>query len=126
MLKEVSGYLEKALKTKHTGSALSPLLWLNGIVSAPCLMISAIINPPMSVAFFVFAATVVLYTMWQYHALRTIDPRFVQSEKLQFEMAKLDLIAKKGGDVIIDPVTIAFSAEPTYLPGSTDGSEVEQ
>lgn len=126
MLNEISGYLEKALKTKHTGSALSPLLWLNGIVSAPCLLISAIVSPPMSVAFFAFAAAVVLYTMWQYHELRTIDPRFVQSEKLQFEMAKLDLIARKGGDVIIDPVTITFSSEPNYLPGSTDEGEVEQ
>ena len=103
MLQEISGYMEKALKTKHTGSALSPLLWLNGIVSAPCLMIGAIVSSPMNVAFLVFAAVVVLYTMWQYHELRKIDPRLVQSEKLQFEMAKLDLIAKKGGDVVIDP-----------------------
>jgi hypothetical protein len=63
MLQEISGYLEKALKTRHTGSAFSPLIWLNGIVSVPCLLISAIISPPMSMAFFALAVVLVLYSM---------------------------------------------------------------
>jgi hypothetical protein len=126
MLQEISGYLEKALKTRHTGSALSPLLWLNGIVSVPCLLISAVIHPPMNLAFFALAVLLVLYSMWQYHALRKIDPRLVQSEKLQFEMAKLDLVATKGGAVVFDPVSIEFSSEPAYLGHSTQEDEVEQ
>lgn len=126
MLQEISGYLEKALKTRHTGSAFSPLIWLNGIVSVPCLLISAIINPPMSMAFFALAVVLVLYSMWQYHSLRKIDPRLVQSEKLQFEMAKLDLVASKGGQVTFDPVSIEFSAEPNYLGYAKSEDEVEQ
>ena len=126
MLQEISGYLEKALKTRHTGSALSPLLWLNGIVSVPCLLISAVISPPMNVAFFALAVVLVLYSMWQYHALRKIDPRLVQSEKLQFEMAKLDLVASKGGQVEFNPVSVEFSAGPAYLGYSTSEDEVEK
>ncbi len=126
MIHEISGYLEKALKTRHTGSALSPLLWLNGIVSVPCLLISATLNPPMNIAFFSLASILVIYSMWQYHALRRIDPRLVQSEKLQFEMAKLDLVAKKGGDVIIDPVSIEFSSGPSLIGHSSKDDEVEE
>ena len=55
-----------------------------------------------------------------------IDPRLVQSEKLQFEMAKLDLVATKGGSVVFDPVSIEFSSEPAYLGHSTQEDEVEQ
>jgi hypothetical protein len=50
----------------------------------------------------------------------------VQSEKLQFEMAKLDLVASKGGQVVFDPVSIEFSAEPNYLGHSKSEDEVEQ
>ncbi|MBC7860519.1 MAG: hypothetical protein H7Z39_17455 [Burkholderiaceae bacterium] len=126
MLQEVSGYLEKALKTSHTGSALSPLLWLTGIISVPCLLISAVVDSPKSYAFFGLAVVLVIYSMWQYHVLRKINPRLLQSEKLQFEMAKLDLVARKGGAVVFDPVNIEFSAEPAYLGQSIQEDEVEQ
>lgn len=126
MLQEISGYLEKALKTRHTGSAFSPLIWFNGIVTVPSLAISAFIGPPMCFAFFLLAVALVVYSMWQYNALLKMDPRLVQSEKLQFEMAKLDLVASKGGSVIFDPVSIEFSAEPNFLGSSSSEDEVEQ
>jgi len=126
MLDIVTGYLEKALRSKHTGSALSPLLWLNGIVTVPCLLLAAFMSSPMNIAFFVLALLIVGFSLWQYTALVKIDPRLVQSEKLQFEMAKLDLVAQKGGSVIIDPVSIEFSTEPTLLARPSDEGESEQ
>lgn len=120
MFETITGYLEKALKTRQTGSALTPLLWLNGIVSVPCLLLSSFLSPPMSVAFFTLAVVIVLFSLWEYRTLVRKDPRLVQSEKLQFEMAKLDLVASKGGPVVIDPVNIEFSAEPKYLEGPND------
>lgn len=126
MLEVVTGYLEKALKTRQTGSALSPLLWLNGIVTVPCLILSAFINPPMNVAFFALAAAIVAFSLWQYTALVKIDPRLVQSEKLQFEMAKLALVASKGGAVVIDPVNIEFGTEPRLLSGPAEDERDSQ
>lgn len=123
MLEVVTGYLEKALKTRQTGSALSPLLWLNGIVTVPCLLLSAFINPLMNMAFFAFAVMIVVFSLWQYTALVKIDPRLVQSEKLQFEMAKLDLVASKGGAVVIDPVNIEFGTEPRLPSGPAEDEE---
>lgn len=126
MLETVTGYLQKALKTRQTGSALSPLLWLNGIVTVPCLLLSAFLNPPMSFSFFGLAVVIVLFSLWQYRALVEIDPRLVQSEKLQFEMAKLDLVASKGGAVVFDPVNLEFGTEPKLLAGPAEDEGAEQ
>jgi hypothetical protein len=126
MLETVTGYLEKALKTRQTGSALSPLLWLNGIVTVPCLLLSAFLNPPMSFAFFALAVAIVFFSLWQYTALVKIDPRLVQSEKLQFEMAKLDLVASKGGSVVFDPVNIEFGPESKLLSGPAEDEGAAQ
>jgi len=125
MFETITGYLEKALKSRQTGSALTPLLWLNGIVSVPCLLLSAFLRPPMSFAFFGLAVVIVIFSLYEYRTLVRKDPRLVQSEKLQFEMAKLDLVASKSGPVVIDPVNLEFSAEPLYLqaPGNAEGEE---
>lgn len=126
MLESVTGYLEKALKTRQTGSALSPLLWLNAIVTVPCLILSAFLNPPMNFAIFGLAALIVIFSLWQYMALVKIDPRLVQSEKLQFQLAKLDLVASKGGAVVFDPVNIEFGTEPKLLRGVAEDEGGEQ
>jgi hypothetical protein len=67
----------------------------------------------------------VLFSLWEYRTLVRKDPRLVQSEKLQFEMAKLDLVASKGGPVVFDPVNLEFSAEPKLLQGP-NGAEGEE
>jgi hypothetical protein len=125
MFEGLAGYLEKALKSRQTGSALTPLLWLNGIVTVPSLLLAAYLTPPMSYAFFALAAFIVLVSLWEYRTLVRKNPRLVQSEKLQFELAKLDLVSQKGGKVIFDPVTIQFSAEPAQLPETTGPEEAE-
>ena len=125
MFETVTGYLEKALKSRQTGSALSPLLWLNGIVTVPCLLLSAFINPPMSFAFFALGVVVIIFSLYQYHALRKTDPRLLQSEKFQFELAKLDLVASKGGAVVFDPVALEFGTEPKYLSGPAEDEGAE-
>ncbi|MES2735005.1 MAG: hypothetical protein V4672_01720 [Verrucomicrobiota bacterium] len=96
-LEMITGYLEKALKSKQTGSALSPLLWINALVTVPCLLVSAFLAAPMNFVFFGLGAFIVLFSLWEYRTLVRIDPRLVQSEKLQFELAKLDIVASKGG-----------------------------
>jgi len=125
MFESITSYLEKALKSRQTGSALTPLLWLNAIVSVPSLLLSAFLGPPMNIAFFALAVAIVLFSLWQYRVLVRKDPRLVQSEKLQFEMAKLDLVASKSGPVLIDPVNLEFGAEPIPLQGPIE-EEVDQ
>ena len=123
MFDKVTGYLEKALKSRQTGSALTPLLWINGIVTVPCLLLSAVLTPFMNIAFFSLAVVVVVFSLLEYRRLVRIDPRLVQSEKLQFELAKLDLVASKGGPVVFDAVNIEFSSGPQYPAISDDAGE---
>jgi hypothetical protein len=124
MLETITAYLESALKSRQTGSALTPLLWLNGIVTVPCLLLAAFVASPMNIAFFVLAVVMVAFSLFQYQILVKKDPRLVQSEQFQFELAKLDLVAQKGGNVVFDPVNIEFSAAPPP-PGKTT-EEAEQ
>ena len=126
MLETVTGYLQTALKIRQTGSAVSPLLWLNGIVTVPCILLSAALSPPMNFVSFSLASAIVLFTLWQYTVLRKINPRLLQSEKLQYEMAKLDLVASKGGSVLFDTANVDFGTEPISLPGVAEDEEVEQ
>lgn len=125
MFETITSYLEKALKSRQTGSALTPLLWLNAIVSVPSLLLSAFLGPPMNIAFFALAVAIVLFSLWEYRVLVRKDPRLVQSEKLQFEMAKLDLVASKAGPVLIDPVNLEFGPEPKSLQGPNE-EEVDE
>jgi len=79
----------------------------------------------MNFAFFVLAVGVVGYTLLEYRTLRKINPRLVQSEKHQYELAKLDLVATKGGPVVFDPVSLDFGTEPRYLPQPKADDEEE-
>lgn len=125
MIGFITGYLRNALKASQTGSAITPLLWLNGLVTVPCILLSAFISSPMNYLLFGLAVLLVLVSLSEYRRLVRVNPRWVQSEKLQFDLAKLDLVASKGGPIVIDPVNIEFSDEPKYLQGP-DRAEDEQ
>jgi hypothetical protein len=127
MLKEAGSYLQSALSTKYLSSAISPMLWMNAMISMPCIFIAAFIaSPPMSYAFFLLAVGIIVYSLSKYEYLVKIDPRLVQSERHQVEMAKLDIVAMKGREIIIDPVNLDLSSEPNYLPHMSNDEEVEQ
>jgi hypothetical protein len=115
MLNSVTGYMQKALKSSHTGSAMSFFVWLNGLVTAPCLLLSAFVAYPMNIAFFLLAVGIVGFSLWQFRDLVKTDPHLVQSEKLQFAMAKLEWVASKGGKPVLDAVNLEFGSEPPLL-----------
>lgn len=126
MFKDASSYLQKALGTKYLSSAISPMLWMNAMISMPCIIISAFISQPLSYAFFLLAVVVIIYSLRKYEYLVNKDPRLVQSEKHQYQMAKLDIVAQKGGEVIIDPVNLDLTGGPNYLPNHSNDEEGEQ
>jgi len=125
MLNFLGRYMNRALQTNHRSSAMSPLLWLNGIISFPSILASTFAQQPMNWLLFVLGAGVVIFTLKKYNDLSSKDPHLVQSERLQVEMAKIDLIARKGGEIIIDPVNIPLSEEPLRLAHmeAEDGGE---
>ena len=69
------------------------------------------------------AVGVLVATLYHYNNLIKINPRLVQSEKYQTEMAKMDIIASKGGGVVFDVNSIEYGEEPSLLPGQELGQE---
>ena len=120
-------YLQTVLNKGYRSSAISPLLWLNALVTIPCLMVSAIIQTGFRWAPFTVSVLLIGFTLWMYRHLVKINPRLVQSEKFQLEMQKLDLVAEKGGPILIDPVELALSDDPKMLkePRVVVAEEVE-
>ncbi|GGA39856.1 hypothetical protein [Dyella nitratireducens] len=125
MLKTITGYLQKALQTKHTGSAMSPLIWLNGTVGVLCLLLGAFISWPKGIVFIVIATILIFFTMAEYRRFARVNPRVLQSEAHQIDLAKLDLIASKGDGLVFDPVRIELGPEPRQLEHDfgAEGSE---
>lgn len=122
-LDNLTAYWER-MRTQQTGSALSPLLWLNALVTAPCLVLFARISTPKSYFFAGVAGLLIIFTLRQYQVLRGINPRLLQSEKHQQTLAMLDLVIQKGGEIVINPVDLNFSVEPERLaPPNEDGEE---
>lgn len=111
-------YLEHVLRSGYRSSAISPLLWLNALVTITCLIGSFLIQSTFRWAPFSIAVVVVLYTLWKYDFLVKKDPRLVQSESFQLESQKLDLIESKGGPITVDPVALAV--EPKRIQQETD------
>jgi len=108
-------------------SAMSPLLWLNALVTIPCLMGSFLISDSFRYAPLGIAVIIILFTLKKYNDLTNKDPRLVQSEWFQIEQHKLDVVAQKGGPVIFEPVSIPLSSPPKQLKaGETNEQEDDQ
>lgn len=112
---DISAYLHKVLKMEYRSSALSPLLWLNALITIPCLVGSFIIQTNFRWAPFILAVAIIFCTLKKYDFLLDKDPRWVQSERFQIDSRKLDIVAQKGGPIIVDPVNLQLTEEPKYL-----------
>lgn len=100
---DLGGYLKSVIKYGYTTSALAPLLWLNALISVPSLILFAVISNNCRWALLIIAIIVIIFTLNRYNYLLKLDPKWLQSERYQFEARKLDLISKKGGDIIFEP-----------------------
>jgi hypothetical protein len=126
---DFSRYFETVLRMNHRSSAMSPLLWINALITVPCYTSSFFfLADSFRWAPFTIGTVIVIYTLWKYECLVKLNPRWVQSEKYQIESQKIDLIAQKGGKIIIDPVNIQFTEEPKRLsnPRSQASDVVEE
>ena len=116
-------YLSNVLKSGYRSSALSPLLWLNALVTVPLYIASFMLSSDFRWAPFIMATAVLVYTLIMYKALIKINPRLVQSEKYQLEMQKLDIVSQKGGPIIFDTVNLPLSSDPKKLTEGTTNEE---
>jgi hypothetical protein len=116
----IDAYLSKVLKMGYKSSALSPLLWLNSLISLPCLIGSFYKDSDFRWALFIIATIIILFTLMQYVELRKINPNFLQSEKFQLEIHKMDMMRQQGSPIILDPNSLPLSEDPKLLTEDTE------
>lgn len=115
-----NSYFDKVLNSGFRSSAMTPLLWLNGLITLPCFVIGFWSTDnvmkwiPVSVA-----VIVVFYTLYKYNYLVNKDPKLVQSEKFQIISQKLDIISQKGGDIEFENVDLT-TVDSAYLIENRD------
>lgn len=95
-------------------SALTPLLWLSGIVGVPSLYLCVKTQGWTRIALFSLAVLLVFADLVAYVYLVRKDPRLVQSESFQLESRRLDLVASKGGPEL-DATLVEITQEPKGL-----------
>lgn len=117
MLNQVTGMIENAYKVRHTGSAMSPLIWLNGVVTAPCLILYYMAQWPKCLLYIIAIAVLIIFSLFQYDRMARKDPRLLMSEGSQVDLAKLDYIKSKGDSVTINPIEFNFGSEPSKPEG---------
>lgn len=115
-------YFAEALQKGQRSSAMSPLLWLNSIVSIPSLILSTRVEDPFRYVLFCLTVLIVLCTLVSYVYLLRRDPRLVQSETFQLESRRLDIIASKGEAPVIAS-TVEISEPPLLETGEEAGPE---
>ena len=98
-------------------SVLTSLLWLNGLVTLPSLLLFFLVESMFKQIVFatIFVGTIA-FTMIKYHYFSRTNPRMLQSEKYQIETHKLEIVAQKGGSVEFAPVDISLSDYERQLP----------
>lgn len=106
-----TGYMTDLVK-RAPSNAMTPLLWLNFMISVPCLSASIYLETEFRFALFGLAAALIVFSCVQYHALRKTNPRFLISESMQYELAKLDMIAEKGGTIRFGTVDVSLGSDP--------------
>ena len=97
-------------------SALNPMLWLCGIISLPCLLLSWAahdVNPISTIFAFVGVAPVAVTCLLAlYFAL--FKPDKLQSEEYQIRHETLELIKQKGSTVELSPSSIVAIPNPLH------------
>src|SRR5438105_2904098 len=114
-------YFAHALQRNQRSSALTPLLWLTGLVAVPSLYLSLQAQGRTRIALFGLAVLLVIADLIAYAYLVRKDPRLVQSESFQIESRKLDLVASKGGPQL-DALVVEITPEPRAIrPAAPNG-----
>jgi hypothetical protein len=94
-----------AVQRGHKSNAYAPLVWFD-VFTLPILslLICIIKIPFVEIALSVLLILVVLFSLVMYLMLYLKDPKLLQSEYYRLEDKKLDMIAQKGGDILVEPV----------------------
>ena len=116
LFKSADAYFDKVFKTGYRSSAVSPLLWLNSLVTLPSIGAYCFVEGSYKWPFAVIVILMVVVTLVLFFFLALKDPKLLQSEKYLLESQKLDLIREKGGVLKVEPIDLNVDVEPNAIP----------
>lgn len=98
--------LVNLVKVGYKSNAFAPLVWFNGIVDPLLLIIAVIVGGITSYILIILLGLIILFSLAMYAIIFAKNPNLLQSERYRLEDKKLDLIASKGSEFMINPVDI--------------------
>lgn len=105
-------------------SAMSSLLWINGLVSLPCIVLATFSEDLLTKLFlFAFPLILIVYFIFKFNYFAKTNPTYLQSENYQIEKQKWDIVGEKGGPISFHPVDVTPDEGGHQLPSGHD-SEV--
>lgn len=105
----------------RVSSAMSPMLWLSGIVTPSCLTYSLFATFPFNIAGFALAAAPVIVAIMSYRYFKVNDPDRLHSEDFQIRSRALTMIEGKDDTSPTSNSSIDAIANPRKL--STNDKE---
>jgi hypothetical protein len=105
------------LKSK---TAMRPLLWLNAIVSLPCIglsgygmLVTGTVIPAL--VFMPLVVVVLGFTLWAYWDFKRTDPDRLGSEEFQLKVRVIEFLDSKTKRVAVEKTSLT---ELTYISGA--------
>ena len=97
----------KAIKDGYKSNAFSPIAWYCYFLIIPlgfgCIYTK---NTIVQIIFLVLIIIIILFPLVMYFLLFKKDPKLLQSEAYRIRDKTLDIIAQKGGEILVNPVDL--------------------
>jgi hypothetical protein len=112
-LKQLLSNAGAAVLRLRSNSALNTILWMTGIFSIPCLVLTCFTSGLLQAALLVYSVIpVVLFAVAYFHFMR-VSPEKLHSEEYLIQRQALDLIEHKGQTIPIRATSIEVIAKPS-------------
>jgi hypothetical protein len=124
-LEKIVANAQSAATNLRVKSALNPMLWLCGIVSLPCFLLSYWAHglEPLATTLVYVGSVPIVGTVVGFLYLMVAAPEKLQSEDYQIRHETLELIKQKGSSVEILPSSLTAITNPAHpLPAIEDQS----
>jgi hypothetical protein len=124
ILEKIVANAQSAVTSLRVKSALNPMLWMCGIVSLPCFVLSYLAHgiEPLATMLVYVGTAPILVGLIGFLYFMIYAPEKLQSEDYQIRHETLELIRQKGTTLEISPSSLNVIANPAHPPSLEDKS----
>jgi hypothetical protein len=106
-----------------TKSAINSMLWLAGLISLPCFVLSALVSAPIQYIFIGIGCIPLLIAAFSYIYLLLQNPDYLRSEDFHIQKYSMELLGEKGSEFDATAEHIVSISKPTRLLQAPTGEE---